>query len=132
MNYAQARYLCYYLQEKGVLVKFYREFQARQKEDPSGFKALQKILAETRHGRVQNEVGKICAGFATGPYGECPVMTLLCTKSVWRLVSGSLLVQIRYCLLTLFVEQLPASLYPAASASATVLKKTRFFSAMSR
>lgn len=45
-NYAQARYLCYYLQEKGVLVKFYQEFHARQKEDPSGFKTLQKILGE--------------------------------------------------------------------------------------
>jgi len=45
-NYAQARYLCYYLQEKGVLVKFYREFHARQSEDPSGFKSLQKVLAE--------------------------------------------------------------------------------------
>ena len=47
VNYAQARYLCYYLQEKDVLVKFYQEFVARPKEDPSGFKALQKILAET-------------------------------------------------------------------------------------
>jgi hypothetical protein len=45
-NYAQSRYLCYYLQEKGLLVKFYQEFLARQKEDPSGFKSLQKILAE--------------------------------------------------------------------------------------
>lgn len=45
VNYAQARYLCYYLQETGVLVKFYQEFQARQKEDASGFTALQKTLA---------------------------------------------------------------------------------------
>lgn len=45
-NYAQARYLCYYLQEKGVLVKFYREFHAQQKNDPSGYKSLQKVLAE--------------------------------------------------------------------------------------
>lgn len=45
-NYAQARYLCYYLQETGMLRKFYQEFVARQKEDPSGFKSLQKVLAE--------------------------------------------------------------------------------------
>jgi hypothetical protein len=45
-NYAQARYLCYYLQEKGVLVKFYQEFHAHQKEDPTGFDTLKKILAE--------------------------------------------------------------------------------------
>ena len=46
VNYAQARYLCYYLQEKGVLIKFYQEFHAHQKEDPSGFNTLQKVLAE--------------------------------------------------------------------------------------
>ena len=45
-NYAQSRYLCHYLQEKGALVKFYQEFIARQKTDPSGFKSLQKVLAE--------------------------------------------------------------------------------------
>lgn len=45
-NYAQARYLCYYLQEKGVLVKFYREFVAKQKTDPTGFQSLKKVLGE--------------------------------------------------------------------------------------
>jgi hypothetical protein len=45
-NYAQARYLCYYLQQKGLLVKFYREFYARQKDDPSGSQTLQKVLGE--------------------------------------------------------------------------------------
>ena len=46
VNYAQARYLCYYLQEKGVLTRFYQQFHAHQKEDPSGFNSLQKVLAE--------------------------------------------------------------------------------------
>ena len=45
-NYAQSRYLCYYMQEKGLLRKFYQEFLARQKEDPSGFQSLRKVLAE--------------------------------------------------------------------------------------
>jgi hypothetical protein len=45
-NYAQSRYLCYYLQQKGVLVKFYQDFHAQQKDDPTGFKTLQKTLAE--------------------------------------------------------------------------------------
>ncbi len=45
-NYAQARYLCYYLQEKGLLHKFYHEFAANQKEDPTGYKTLQKVLQE--------------------------------------------------------------------------------------
>ncbi|HKO99504.1 MAG TPA: hypothetical protein VJU86_21060 [Pyrinomonadaceae bacterium] len=43
-NYAQSRYLLYYLQEKGVLVKFYKEFVARQKEDPSGYQSLRRVL----------------------------------------------------------------------------------------
>lgn len=47
VNYAQSRYLCYYLQEKGLLVKFYKEFAAKQPDDPSGFKTLQKVLGET-------------------------------------------------------------------------------------
>ena len=46
-NYGQARYLCYYLQQNGLLVKFYQEFLAQQKQDPSGFRSLQKILAES-------------------------------------------------------------------------------------
>jgi hypothetical protein len=43
-NYGQSRYLCYYLQERELLIKFYREFYARQKQDPTGYKTLQKIL----------------------------------------------------------------------------------------
>jgi hypothetical protein len=46
VNYAQSRYLCYYLQEKDLLVRFYKEFLAKQAEDPSGFKSLQKVLGE--------------------------------------------------------------------------------------
>ncbi len=46
-NYAQARYLCYYLQEKNLLVAFYREFVANQKEDPTGYRSLQKVLGES-------------------------------------------------------------------------------------
>ncbi len=43
-NYAQARYLCYYLQEKGLLVRFYKEFLANSKSDPTGYKTLQRVL----------------------------------------------------------------------------------------
>ncbi len=45
-NYAQARYLCYYLQEKGLLVKFYHEFCAGRAEDPTGFGTLKRVLGE--------------------------------------------------------------------------------------
>jgi len=43
-NYAQARYLCYYLQQRGLLTRFYREFHAHQQSDPTGYRTLQRIL----------------------------------------------------------------------------------------
>jgi hypothetical protein len=46
-NYAQARYLCYYLQEKGLLVKFYHQFVANHKDAPTGYKTLKAVLGET-------------------------------------------------------------------------------------
>jgi hypothetical protein len=45
-NYAQARYLCYFLQEYGLLVQFYHQFYENRKEDPTGYQTLQKILGE--------------------------------------------------------------------------------------
>lgn len=45
-NYGQSRYLCYYLQEKGLLVKFFHGFYANRKEDPTGYKTIKKILGE--------------------------------------------------------------------------------------
>ncbi len=66
VNYAQARYLSYYLQEQGVLVKFYREFQTQQKDDPSGFKALQKTLAETDMDAFKTKWEKFVLGLRQG------------------------------------------------------------------
>lgn len=45
-NYAQARYLCYYLQEKGLLTKFYKDFAAGHAADPTGYGTLQTVLGE--------------------------------------------------------------------------------------
>jgi hypothetical protein len=45
-HYAQARYLCYYLQEKGLLVKFYHQFVAGAENDPTGFATLKSVLSE--------------------------------------------------------------------------------------
>ena len=44
-NYGQSRYLCYYLQQRGLLVKYYREFVNHQKDDSSGYKTLVRVLA---------------------------------------------------------------------------------------
>jgi hypothetical protein len=46
-NYAQARYLCYYLQERGLLVRFYRDFFKARAADTTGFDTLQHVLGET-------------------------------------------------------------------------------------
>lgn len=43
-NYAQARYLCYYLQEEGLLRDFYRRFRADCQEDPTGYRTLRQVL----------------------------------------------------------------------------------------
>ncbi len=44
-NYSQARYLCYYLQEQGLLVKYYHEFRRNAKSDPTGYETLKRVLA---------------------------------------------------------------------------------------
>ncbi len=46
-NYAQARYLCLYLQEHGLLEEFYREFRDHRVSDPRGLAALERVLGES-------------------------------------------------------------------------------------
>ena len=43
-HYAQSRYLLYYLQQKGLLTKFYREFHKHQRTDPTGYQTLRRVL----------------------------------------------------------------------------------------
>jgi len=43
-HYAQARYLCYYLQQKGLLRAFYQRFYSNRKKDPTGTKTLTGLL----------------------------------------------------------------------------------------
>ena len=45
-NYAQARYLCYYLQEKGLLGTYYRAFVQAAKDDPAGYRTLCEVLGK--------------------------------------------------------------------------------------
>lgn len=52
-NYAQARYLMYYLQERGLLRDYYRAFRATAKDDPTGYELLGKILRERDMARFQ-------------------------------------------------------------------------------
>jgi hypothetical protein len=43
-NYAQARYLLYYLQQRGLLRRFYRAFVKRRHRDPTGYDTLKSLL----------------------------------------------------------------------------------------
>ena len=54
-NYAQARYLCYWLQESGVLRDYYRSFAANAVTDPTGIKTLKKILQRDDLEKFQTE-----------------------------------------------------------------------------
>jgi hypothetical protein len=54
-NYAQARYLCYYLQEHGLLGKFYRRFRVAQPGDRGGYRTLQEVLGRTDMATFQRQ-----------------------------------------------------------------------------
>ena len=45
INYAQARYLMFYLQEKGLLKRYYAEFRDHSDKDPTGIDSLRKVIA---------------------------------------------------------------------------------------
>ena len=53
MHYAQARYLCYYLQEKGLLRKFYREFREHHLADPTGIHTMLRVSGENSLGELE-------------------------------------------------------------------------------
>jgi hypothetical protein len=55
INYAQARYLCYYLQEKGLLINFYRQFHKQQKNDPTGYQTLVSVLGTPNMAQFQKD-----------------------------------------------------------------------------
>lgn len=44
INYAQARYLMFYLQEKGLLRKFYEQFKTNHEKDPTGLATLKSVV----------------------------------------------------------------------------------------
>jgi hypothetical protein len=54
-NYSQARYLCYYLQERGLLVRYYHQFRKSIADDPGGYKTLMSILEVTDMEKFQQE-----------------------------------------------------------------------------
>ena len=63
-NYGQARYLCYYLQERGLLVKFYKEFVSHQKTDPTGYLTLRGVLGRRNMNQFQKQWEKFVLGLS--------------------------------------------------------------------
>ena len=63
-NYGQSRYLCYYLQERGLLVRFYREFYAARVSDPTGFDTLKRVLGERDIDAFQQKWEKFVLGLS--------------------------------------------------------------------
>jgi hypothetical protein len=54
-NYAQARYLCYYLQQHDLLKKFYHQFYKNRREDPTGYNTLKSVLDREDMEKFQQE-----------------------------------------------------------------------------
>jgi hypothetical protein len=65
-NYGHARYLCYYLQQRKLLTKFYREFHAHQRQDPTGYKSLRKTLGGVDMNQFKRKWEKYVLGLAQG------------------------------------------------------------------
>ena len=59
-NYAQARYLCYYLQEKGLLNRYYHAFRKNSPRDPGGYATLLEVLQEKNMTQFENRWKKYC------------------------------------------------------------------------
>ena len=55
MHYAEARYLCYYLQEKNLLRRFYHEFRRNHLTDPSGKASLLRVTQKDSLAQLQAE-----------------------------------------------------------------------------
>jgi hypothetical protein len=55
LNYAQARYLLYALQEGGLLVRYYQAMSAGLQRDPTGYAALVKVIGDTGMAQFQRQ-----------------------------------------------------------------------------
>ena len=62
INYAEARYLMLYLQEKGMLQRYYREFRDHAKSDPAGVKTLETMVGEGNFDAFEGEWKKWVMG----------------------------------------------------------------------
>ena len=61
-NYGQARYLCFYLQQKGKLIDYYKSFRKNVSDDKTGYATLQKTLGNPDMTKFQDQWEKFVLG----------------------------------------------------------------------
>jgi len=61
-HYAQSRYLCLYLQEKGLLREYVAQLMKNKNEDPTGYATLQKLLGHPDMAAFQRKWERWVAG----------------------------------------------------------------------
>ncbi len=55
LHYAQVRYLCLYLQRRGLLKEYYRRFRGNVQNDPDGLATLQAVLGVTSPNQIDDD-----------------------------------------------------------------------------
>jgi len=66
-NYAQSRYLCQYLQDRGLLRTYYHQVVKNHADDPSGYDTLKQVLGEDDMLEFQRRWEKWALTLTTGP-----------------------------------------------------------------
>ena len=65
--YAQSRYLCYFLEQRGLLRTYFREYLANQAEDPTGYRTLQDVLGKPDMEEFEGQWREYVMGLAYPP-----------------------------------------------------------------
>jgi hypothetical protein len=55
LNYAQARYLCLFLQQRGQLERYYYRFRQQQSTDPQGLATLLELFPDCDWGEIDRQ-----------------------------------------------------------------------------
>lgn len=64
VHYAMSRYLCYYLQQRGLLRAYYRAFVKNHRADPTGFSTLRQVLGESDMNSFQSRWEDFCVSLS--------------------------------------------------------------------
>ena len=65
--YAQSRYICYYLEQRGLLRRFYHQYLANQASDPTGYQTLQDVLGNPDMEQFQQDWEDYVMGLSYPP-----------------------------------------------------------------